>query len=141
MSRVYPLAFFCEDIREELQGTHSLVGLLPDNIEVPGFPSGISNLALYLRVNFSPTDQEPDSVDVFMDRGTEGRLLMSSLDPALFKKARQEALEKESPLAGVISKIRFGPLEFGEPGRITIVVKTSDEEIPCATLRIHGPET
>jgi hypothetical protein len=47
MIGVRAMGVFCDDIREEVQGMHSLVGIYPDNVNVPVVPRMMPKLGLY----------------------------------------------------------------------------------------------
>jgi len=59
------ITLFCEDIRHERNGIESLVGLLPDNISLPEFPSTIAKLGIYTRITFS-AGEEPQPFELIV---------------------------------------------------------------------------
>ena len=66
------LTLFCEDIRQELTGIESHIGVLPDNIGVPMFPATIAKLGLYTRITFAKGEQlEPFELVATDLSGTE----------------------------------------------------------------------
>ena len=50
MRPITAIALFCEDIREEQQGTSTIIGVLPDNLSVGPGPGFLPKLAIYLRI-------------------------------------------------------------------------------------------
>src|SRR5271155_1448575 len=67
MQPVTCIALFCEDIREEQNGVFTLIGIIPDNVNVAAIPVGASGqlqpdsnikmltkLCIFIRINFDP---------------------------------------------------------------------------------------
>jgi hypothetical protein len=44
------IGIFCEDIRDEVSSTYTLVGVLPDNIFIGGLPGMLPKLGVYIRI-------------------------------------------------------------------------------------------
>jgi hypothetical protein len=66
------IGLFCEDIREEKSGQLNLIGIMPDNLNIPATPAPtdgkilqamIPKLALYVRVHLEPED-DPGEVQI-----------------------------------------------------------------------------
>src|SRR5450759_2714461 len=64
------VGLFCEDIREEVSGTHTIIGVMPDNITLAGQSpppeAGASllfpKLAIYLRLNIETANKPEGSI-------------------------------------------------------------------------------
>ncbi len=131
---------FCEDIREEKQGTDTLIGILPDNIVVralgqseqsgqPVFPK----LALYVRINVSSeTHIETLSVKLRLPDGSV--LNLTTFDKELIKKTQLDA--SEAPFMGFLSKTVFGPMPIPMEGRFEAIVELNGGEIVCGFLNV-----
>jgi hypothetical protein len=55
MPKISAVALFCEDIRNELEGGKSLIGVLPLGISVPAAPGRPMDLGLFIRVLIDPS--------------------------------------------------------------------------------------
>ncbi len=137
---------FCEDIREEKQGTDTLIGILPDNIVVqalgqseqtgqPVFPK----LALYVRINVShETHIETLSVKLGLPDGSV--LNLTTFDKELIKKTHLDA--SEAPFMGFLSKTVFRPMPLPMKGRFEAIVEMNGDETVCGFLNVtrEAPE-
>lgn len=127
------VALFCEDIREETKGTFSLIGILPDNLKVPGFPGGFKSLALYIRISFPPTEN-PGPIRLDMVDVDNNNIVLTVLENALIDRAIREAIDVGSPLAGLISKVEFGTWPITKPGRVLIRVHHETRTEVCGVM-------
>lgn len=108
MQRISAVAFFCEDIRREIGGTDTIVGIWPDNVAVPEFPFSFPKLALYVRVNLDP-HYDPGQMQFFLRHPDGEEHDVSEIDSEVVDKARNEALSEGKVLCGLIFRaIRVG---------------------------------
>lgn len=56
---------FAEDVREEKQGTISLIGILPDILAIPNMPSALPKIAIYTRIHV-PVESAIDGFTVLL---------------------------------------------------------------------------
>lgn len=123
---------FCEDIREERDNTFTLIGILPDqiNLEIrddtaaastapdrpasdrparplPKIPTKtLSKLSIYIRINFDPTfDIGAPIVRVIAPGGQVA--VTRVMERELVQKAMIEARERGNPLAGVVTRVNI----------------------------------
>ena len=133
MAQISITGLICEDIRTEKSGQETLVGIFPDNINVPAFPGVVSKLAIYVRVHVDPAfDSGPIKIRLIIPGGEEHDL--PELSEEFIKKARDQALAKGSPIAGMISRAIVAPLQIASPGRLIVMVNVQGKEFPCAAL-------
>ena len=137
---------FCEDIREEKQGTNTLIGILPDNMALqplglpeqswqPFFPK----LALYVRINVG-SEMKVDTLSVKL-RLPDGNVLdLTVFDKELIEKSQLDA--SESPFMGFISKVVFGPTPMPVKGRFEAIAELNGSETICGFLNVmrEAPE-
>lgn len=102
------IGLFCEDIREEASGQQTLIGVLPDNINLPAPPSEaaksarprIPKLGLYLRVQIgTEEDLSPLTIKLIFSNGSEVDL--GTIDQNLIERSKSEAKENGLALAGI----------------------------------------
>jgi hypothetical protein len=137
MQPVSIIALFCEDIRTEAQGTDSLVGIMPDNLNVPQFPFILPKLSIYLRVLFDRRmDLKPIGVGMRIP-GVQGDVQMTVLDDNLISSAREKSESNESPVLGLIARAVLSPFPVPSPGRILVVAKVQGKERICGGLNVQ----
>lgn len=133
MQTLNVLALFCEDIREEKDDIVTLIGIMPDivNLEVGnvrpdsgGTKRMLSKLAIYTRINFDP------DLDVGLPEATlivtnQEPIKLGNVDDNLVNKAKSEAKAKGALLAGIVVRAtiwRFSPPE-NDSIRVEIDIK------------------
>lgn len=124
------MGFFCEDIREEGDNIVTLVGLLPDNInvsaqeifskenaEAASLRSNriLGKLCYYARANFDPNFALP-SIQFFVVLPDKTRIPAGEVASATIETAKKKALENTLPLAGVTVRAILGGFRFPKSG-------------------------
>ena len=137
MSQLSVVGMFCEDIREEMSGQDMLIGILPDNLDVPTFPGAMPKLGFYVRFHMDPAvDPGPLALRIRMPDGTERAHAV--IDPTVVSKTRADAQASGSPIAGLITKTIIAPFRIDGPGRILLIVTQGGAEQVCALLNVQG---
>jgi hypothetical protein len=143
------MALFCEDIREEIGGTLTLVGLLPDNVRIEQFTPAageeqslrhMSKLCIYVRINFDSTiDIGEPLVSMAMPDGS--RMPIGKIEADIVKKSRDAVKTNDNLLAGVL--LRVALVGFEAPrGSIKIEVDLNGEIYVAGALTFsHPPAT
>ena len=70
---------FCDDIREEVNSRHTLIGIYPDNLYVPAVPGMLDRLSLYVRAHIVPA-LEVRELSMALEIPGEGRTVISSFE-------------------------------------------------------------
>jgi len=119
------MALFCEDIREEKREIVTLVGILPDSVNV-SIPSKsdprradppLLKLAMYVRINFDPDlDLGTPKIRLVMPNGEKVEL--GTIKSEVVSVAREKAKEHGNPLAGVISRATMTPFRVPKGGGV-----------------------
>ncbi|MEP0707663.1 MAG: hypothetical protein ABJL17_13620 [Parvibaculum sp.] len=142
------MALFCEDIREEKHGVFTLVGLLPDNVNVSamsgdgtdasgGDAKVLGKLCAFIRINFSP-ERTPKEIKLRLHFGDGVEHDLGEIERKTIDEAAQKALERNNALAGVISRAVFGGFNFQKAaGQLKIYVIIDDEPHFAAALNIN----
>lgn len=144
------MALFCEDIREENGGVFTLVGILPDNVNIsavnadqstiPKIPSSIrvlGKLCIWIRINFAP-DYEVGEALIRMVTGDGEQHNLGSVRKATIDEAREKAKARGNLLAGVISRVVLGNFDFSKAiGPLKLEVDLNDETYLAGTLNIQ----
>lgn len=129
------VGLFCEDIRQEINGIETFVGVLPDNLAIPAVPGMMPKLGIYTRVHITP-DFDVKKISVRVDFFNGKRLQdLGSFNEEAINREKASARETGSPLIGFIFRATISPAPVTEFGRILLWVKIDDEEWPCGGLR------
>src|SRR5258708_28010719 len=137
MPSVFAMGFFCEDVRDEVAGTHTVIGIFPDNINLPVVPIGFPKLSLYVRIMMDPAS-EPDAISIWLNFPNGEAKEIQPIDTALIKQACKEAKESGAPYAGIVAKILMPQFTVIQGGRITAVLRVGGaQEQICAALNFQ----
>jgi hypothetical protein len=126
------IGIFCDDIREEASGAHTLVGVLPDNVNIPGLPAVIPKLGVYIRIQLE-NDYTPTTLRARI-RIPGGDTFEMADFTDLIGPTREQAEAANTPFAGLISKGTFSPLPIKQSGRIETIVEADGIEYICGVL-------
>ncbi len=131
------IGLFCEDIRAELQGTDTIVGILPDNINVPEFPFAFPKLALYIRILFdAELGIQPGDI-VLRIPGIREDWPIAEITETLIAQARENHQTTGAPIAGIICRTTLAPFPVPEAGRLLVVARVDKQERICGSLYIQ----
>lgn len=133
-------AIFCDDIRHELGGKLTLVGVYSGSLLVQAFPSVLPKLCLVLKV-FTPIESpfQRLKIRILKDDETiaEGELPQQEL--TVLSSARVEDPEESNEaekLFQVTAHFVFSPLKLDGPCVIGVRIETEDGEMKTNSLRI-----
>ncbi len=124
------MGFFCEDIRQENDNVVTLVGLLPDNINID-FRTGttkdgeepaprqsnrvLGKLCFFARTNFDPKEQFK-TLPFFLVFPDGTKMPAGEVKEDTIEKAKEKALEHSLPFAGVTIRATLAGLNFPKNG-------------------------
>jgi hypothetical protein len=139
------VGLFCEDIREEVSGSHTIIGVMPDNITLAVPPSNeaagssllFPKMGVYLRVHLEPSHRPAGAISARVSIPGIPDLSLGELGPDAIEKAFADSVVKKFPLVGIIFKAVLSPLQITEPGLATAFVKIEEKEIIAAMLNIQ----
>ena len=141
------MALFCEDIREEKGDIFTLIGLLPDTVELSGPPGEkpvqprmLTKLSIYIRINFDP-DQDIGASQIRLKLPDDEIISLGEIGPDIIQKARADAKAKGNLLAGVISRITFTGFQPPLNGSIRLEVDVGGETHLAAALTFKLKES
>lgn len=137
MAEISAIGIFCEDIREEKSGQITLIGILPDAINVPSMPGMLAKLCLYVRIHISPadTDLERVAARIIMPDGNE--LVASEIDKERIASGRDKAVASGNPILGFILRFSATPLPIASPGRLLAEVTIGQQTSICGALTVN----
>lgn len=134
------LALFCQDARDEVGGTVTLVGLLSDNITVekspqPGVMPAIPKLVVYNRINLD-ANSEPERVEFLLRTPSGAEVANNVMNAGIIEQAKREAARDKNPFAGLIARVEANPFPL-EKGRYFAVVRIDGAETILGTLNVQ----
>lgn len=128
------IAIFCEDIREEKQGTSTLVGVFSDNINVPAFPFAIPKLAIFLRINFPTAGRSPSEITVSMTQFDRDEEAFTIIGSELIEKSKLDAIRNNAAITGMVTKAVIANYGVERPGRVTLRISNAEVDFICGSL-------
>jgi hypothetical protein len=138
------VGIFCEDIREEVGGTYTIVGVMPDNIVIAAVPNSDASghllfprLGIYVRVNLDPSHKPDRPIVAKVSIPGMADLQLGEMGIEDIGKAFADSAEKNNPLVGIIFKGTVSPVQLTESGLAKTTVTIDEKEILCATLNIQ----
>lgn len=134
------IGMFCEDVRDEASGAQTIVGILPDNVNLPKVPALIPRLNLYLRLLLDP-DAPPEPIMVALSFPNTETKEFPLLDAAGVTEACAQAKGTGMPYAGIVSRLVMGNFPVSQPGRLTATVAMQGGKYICAALNIQVGST
>jgi hypothetical protein len=133
------VGIFCEDVREEKTG-HTIIGIFPDNMNVPALPGALPKLGIYIRCHVDPS-AEIKGLSAKL-RSVDGEeIQLAAFDEAAIKKTQAETREKGTPLAGFIMIAVAMMVQVRQPGRMIAIVNVDDTEVIAASLNLQVDPT
>ncbi|MCB9947887.1 MAG: hypothetical protein H6842_08670 [Rhodospirillaceae bacterium] len=130
------VGLFCDDIREEKSGQHSLIGIYSDNINMPSLPSAFPKLAIYIRITLDVTDPVKEIALSIVAPGAEEKIL-ATLEENFIRSAQAESANKSMPTTTLISQIVTSPYVVRDPGMIVLKVLIEGVEYLSALMNVH----
>lgn len=138
----YAHATYCDDIRQELGGKLTLVGVYSGSLLVPSFPVTLPKLCLVLQiVTAADSPLKGLKIRVLMDEAViaEGELPEGDLEEGFAAVAADsDDSTPEADLRFLLgAHFIFSPIKFEGPGAIRIRIETEDGEMKANALRIE----
>jgi hypothetical protein len=142
------MALFCEDIREEKGDVFTLVGILPDTVNLResgasgGDPSAgginriLTKLCVYARINFAP---EIDIGEPKVQLSTpDGNIFAQSIvKDTLIAKAKKNAIDRSNLQAGIIVRLVLTAFQPPSEGTIKAEVVIKGQARLAGTLNFR----
>lgn len=133
MHEISAIALFCDDIREEKSGAHSIIGIMGDNIIVPGFPGAVPKLGIYIRLHLS-VEFKPCKFAVSLIYPNGDRLQVNEIEQALVRKTLKDAKLTKTNIAGIYSQLVAAPFPVSQEGRIAVEISWNQSSMMIGGL-------
>lgn len=141
MRHLSVVAIYAEDARDEVGGQTTIVGILPDVVELPAIPVLMPKLAVYLRIHV-PIGQEPKGPVKVVLRGEaiDVELDLGGFDEELIAKSSNENPDVDKVYLGLILVAKSSPFKVARVGRLATFVTIDGVEYDAGGIhfRPHG---
>lgn len=138
MAHVSIIALFCEDIREEKSGVNTLIGILPDNVNMPNIPGAFPKLGLYVRAHID-LDLKPNVTDLILSfkfpNGAEQEINRIPRNDIL---REMENVKGGGTYVGFVMAIIAGSFAIPAAGIIQVVAQFAGEEHICGRMNVEA---
>src|SRR6266516_7357334 len=128
-------ALFCEDIREEKSGQYTIIGILPDSLNVQRVPAVLPKLGIYLRFHLN-TASKFRTIKTRLRVPGGKDIPLAEVDQKLLAEVRTNALSGGMPFAGLVYKTLFSPFGVSAAGRLEVVAEINGADHICGALNI-----
>jgi hypothetical protein len=138
------VGIFCEDIRDEVGGTHTVIGIVPDNVhlqrrKLPTTKDSsilVPKMGFYVRANLESGGDIPRGMSAEIALPDREPMMLGSLTQENIEAAFRESISNKLPFVGVIFKGVLSPLPIGRSGLAELRLKIDGRVILCGTLNI-----
>ena len=139
------IGLFCEDVRQEKSEQVTLIGVMPDNLNIGTPPPStdenaiiqgmLPKIALYVRVQLEPED-DPGEIQIrlILPNGEVSEIAKFSAE--FIETSKKQAKENNTPIAGLISYMVFLGFRVSGPGQILAVLDSKYGRQICAVLNL-----
>lgn len=136
MNDISIVALFCSDVRQERGGTETIVGVFPDNVDVPSIPSGFTQLCVYVRMHVRPSFCPTKIITrLVLPDGSE--LDRSEMEMGLFERSREKAVAGKSAYFGLIARFVMAPMPITQEGRLQAIVSVDGKDHIAGALNFR----
>lgn len=139
MSEHSVIGLFCDDLRMERSGQETIVGVLPDNINVPSIPGAFPKLCLYVRLHLD-LKNKPKAITFRLDSPDELEHPEVAIENEVIESSYKSADELGHAYAGIISRTIISPFSISQPGPFQIIVSIDGDEIICGSMFVKVAE-
>ena len=130
------VALFCSDVRQEKGGTETIVGVFPDNVNVPTIPGAFAQMHIYVRMHVLPSFKPRQIITrIVLPDGSE--LDRSEMDQGLVERTREKAFANNSPYMGLVAKFTMVPMHIAQEGRLQVIVSVDDQDHVAGALNLR----
>jgi hypothetical protein len=134
MDDISTVALF-SDIREEKGNTATIVGVMPDTLNVSKFPGTLPKLCIYVRIHVG-VDFDPGAIFTrIVLNGAE--ISRSGIQTELFKKSKDKAKTNGKGYVGLISTFVLTPFGVTQEGRLEALVTAAGKEYVAGSLDLR----
>ena len=116
-------ALFCEDIREEVGGTATVVGIVPDNAGIKRFPITLPKLGIYVRVSMPSDTERPRPMTIVLRHADGNEVNLADFTEDFVRETCATTRGQGSPLATFIATTIASPFPVLSEGRLLVLLR------------------
>lgn len=121
-NQVSAVVIFCEDIRQEANGMHTIIGTFRDNLAGSRYPGQMARLGVYMRANF-PIADIPRNLSLRLETPwSDTPISLGGMGEDALNKAHQTAKDDKSEILGVVMTAVISPFMAQREGRMNAVL-------------------
>lgn len=139
MEEIFVNVIYCDDVRQEVGGKQSLIGVYNSDMILPSFPVTLPKLCTQILVRL-PIDTAANNVEVKISNG-ENVLFEVPIPEGEVQRMSKAMLEtdKEIVFLGIGIHFQFAPLQFDQATKIKTVATVDGREIKGNSLVVRLP--
>lgn len=133
MQPISIIAVLCEDVRDEIGGLITLVGVMQDNASInpqteksDPLQKVLNKLSIFIRATFDPDDKIP-TIKFRLVMPDSTSLDIGEAGADVIAQAQVQAKEKGNPIAGTISRAILLNFHLPKPGVLRVEADVRDE--------------
>ncbi len=127
MNNISAVALFCSDVRQEKGGTETIVGVFPDNVNLPMIPCAFSQMYVYVRILILPSYRPASIVTrIVLPDGSE--MDRSEMDLVTVETNREKVIASDASYIGLIVKFAVIPMQITQEGRLQVIVSVDGQD-------------
>ena len=115
-------SLFCEDIRTEQSGMNTLIGVFPDNVNVPSFPYAFPKMGVYSRIVMD-VNSAPKGITLSISAPGIQDPFSNELSHDWVEEQLARNLEKGSQVLGLVNRLIASPFVIHEPTTVQSIIK------------------
>lgn len=131
------VAMFAEDVRDEVSGTVSLIGVMPDTVLVDSFPAMLPRLHLYMRVSYDPYDP-PTSVSSGLRVNDQTAILAKDFDDDALRQTVADAVRSGIRIGTIVARFGAVNVQLAEPCQLNATITWNGEEYIVGNLNFRA---
>lgn len=131
----FAFATYCDDVRYEVNGKVSLIGVYDGNMYLQSFPTHLPQLCIVVTAA-TPSDQPFKD---FAIKATYNGTTLGEMAVTAEQLEEQVNAAPTAPIQTINAQMVFAPIALPEPGKIAVTFSSEGEEFKCNALMVHLP--
>lgn len=137
MTDISAIVLFCDDFRQDVNGTFMLIGVVPDGMMVPAFPATLPKLAIFARLNV-PTTFVPRRIQLRLTGPGIADASVGDFSSETIQTGIEHAQQNGAPFLGLMGVLVQSPLSISYEGHLTVKMIIDDQVTVIGDLHIKG---
>ena len=135
MNNFNTIAIFCEDVRPEVSGQESIVGIFGDGLSVSSVPGFMPKLSIYIRFN-AVSGFELGSLSFKMLSPNGNVLFENIVGKDVISRAIEESAAANMATVGIKTYSTFAPFQINEVGTFSVIASINEVETLAGFIKV-----